>query len=1067
MAFKLLIADATLSTSAGSWQTAGAALITHLHSSPMATQSTLVTSTTPLYTPVCNVTAGSISDGCVLFLSRKSLLYGINVTITLEEGNLPTGSTIWTPRANSTTTVLSCTAGVGTLGEYFKKFTWANAQTMTANQFRIKVLGDATTSSVYLRRNSSTNTFSYALLTNTSSAKPASTDTWMLNPGTTLTMDENITCAAGTNTAAFYFGIDEPYGATLNIPNPSTTITFSTGASYAEFSQHGSVLCGSPTTPIAAGRLIFYTSNNSIAIFNPCGTGVNAANMGPQPAGGDGKIEFYGASTKTNTFLTESYISGLTIASTPISVSDDMTGIWSVGDNVKIGAWGDSHTTADGVAYVIGSITSTTITFSNAGVFPKSMVKNGALINVSKTSTFGITCASGLFSSYGSVNYIKIDGYCNTGYTFNIPTGVSSTPTKLKNIYVTGSANFVLTGVGGEIEDSSFQPSGAYTTFYLSGTCNKFNIINVAIKDSYTNVAGVFSGNNHTINRFSFSYSGSAFTLTVLSGQAQTFNDCFFGGGNATASTSISAIASTFNRCKFSGDTPILYNGFKNIFNYCDFQYEGASVSTYNMTTTAGNLVTSMFNYCRIGSAGISDNVDNDAIGTAIRFHNFNQIANDHRAWYMGSRFISTGPGLSDTTVNNSTYALRQESHLADQEAFNKYTIISGAISGNKVRISFKGVKIGSANFYSGTYSLPTLTLDYDYAGATASQVGSATINWQEIAKVIIPSLDYSLIYATLAWTTDQITGSDSFVYYDSIRVVERKYGYVYTDESKFTSETTDDAVISVPTLQPNIYINQPMIAIVAAYSGIAIDHTAKKITITTAHLSSEIYDYSQYDVQIDTNLQTGYAEWFKTVDGVNFTSDYDIEINGVIVDGTDKIWKLGANTIFYNGGYFTGLINGNIVLHGSAVYNLKLISNTVTFSEAGAYDLSGSNITGTIVLTNTSGGVVTVNLNPAVTFTNSGPNITVVQAAAITISALNIITGSTVYIYNETTSQVLYNGVVNATFKTISATYLGSADVITVRVRKYGYKPVQTATVLSSSNVSVFITQIADSIVI
>ncbi len=131
------------------------------------------------------------------------------------------------------------------------------------------------------------------------------------------------------------------------------------------------------------------------------------------------------------------------------------------------------------------------------------------------------------------------------------------------------------------------------------------------------------------------------------------------------------------------------------------------------------------------------------------------------------------------------------------------------------------------------------------------------------------------------------------------------KYGKSMLSSKSSIEAKTDWAL----TMLTDDHITQTTEATVAAYTGIAINHTAGTITISSNHTLDEIYDYCQYDIiaatkQLDQTMHTA--------DGVNFVSEYSFIVNtGITVTATDQKLSMASGETYTLTGtaQFTGII--------------------------------------------------------------------------------------------------------------------------------------------------------------
>jgi hypothetical protein len=140
-----------------------------------------------------------------------------------------------------------------------------------------------------------------------------------------------------------------------------------------------------------------------------------------------------------------------------------------------------------------------------------------------------------------------------------------------------------------------------------------------------------------------------------------------------------------------------------------------------------------------------------------------------------------------------------------------------------------------------------------------------------------------------------------------------RKYGYQFLQVSIAILE----AVKASYLLNANAFVvaNE---ATAGAYTGIAINGSAKTITITEAVTMQKLYDYSQWWASRSANM--AYEEPIITANGTAFTLavDWDIIIDGILLDASGKQIQLTGvgEYSFPNGGSIEGVLADVIHTH-------------------------------------------------------------------------------------------------------------------------------------------------------
>lgn len=128
-----------------------------------------------------------------------------------------------------------------------------------------------------------------------------------------------------------------------------------------------------------------------------------------------------------------------------------------------------------------------------------------------------------------------------------------------------------------------------------------------------------------------------------------------------------------------------------------------------------------------------------------------------------------------------------------------------------------------------------------------------------------------------------------------------RKYGYYFQDLSKTVSgQSSDVAVLQINT---NVSTSE---ATALAYTGISINTSTQKLTISSNHTIQEVYDYCQAWLAQSSNIATD--EFLTTSNGQAFTLGYDLEINNAILSGSGNI-SMPSKTLTFVGTGSTTLI--------------------------------------------------------------------------------------------------------------------------------------------------------------
>ena len=290
-----------------------------------------------------------------------------------------------------------------------------------------------------------------------------------------------------------------------------------------------------------------------------------------------------------------------------------------------------------------------------------------------------------------------------------------------------------------------------------------------------------------------------------------------------------------------------------------------------------------------------------------------------------------------NSTVNRGKSSIRLEPTVASTARTKTITFIG--TSG--VAFTIIGYYRYDATFDGGLVTRPSATLSGVGCTATATATSSALGAWEKFTLTDTPSSTGTVTLTLSSGTTTVTTGK---VYFDGLpdgRFTQFCRHYGYTFDVTNIQRTTDS------------FITTATEATVAAYTGIAINHSTSTLTITVAHTLKEIYDYCKYNLCLSANH--AYADFFTTGDGVNFTCNYNLSIDGVAVTGT-------ASTLTVLTGKTAGVINS-----GSLV-SARIIS--VTSGDTGSVVVSSIPAGTSLALYDNSGTQQVYTSSPGTTYT-------------------------------------------------------------------------------------------------
>lgn len=445
--------------------------------------------------------------------------------------------------------------------------------------------------------------------------------------------------------------------------------------------------------------------------------------------------------------------------------------------------------------------------------------------------------------------------------------------------------------------------------------------------------------------------------------------------------------------------------------NTVDFKFASNSLAGHTYTNPQGDITVDL----------LTQRTTLD--GSHLRFKHYNGTPNDFRAYYRQGRFVNPSQGAS----------IQQVSNMATELLINTYYVSTGATAGFKFGAVITG-HVDNAAYWGGVSTYPNFKLIYDVSSEVDSNLAYNTNN-QTLLKIFTPTTSYNNIEVKLTTATDAVDANAGVVWSDLILNV-RQYGYIFGSYPLIINQTTESYLANVIQPSANVYITQANPVTVAAYGEFSIDHATQTIVVSSSTTLKRLYDYTQYDLVLDANI--GYAEWFTTIDGINYTSLYDITLNtGVSLTGDGSI-NIGALTFTKTG---TATYDGIIITTTDRKVHL-LLNNLVAGSTVQVYDNTTSTEIYSAVVTGTSLDYIftwTVNNSLRVRVRQAGwipyeytGNITEtgltlnVSQSVDTVYIANGIVGSTVselYLYdstlivyissgaNTTTGQRLYNG--------------------------------------------------------
>lgn len=264
---------------------------------------------------------------------------------------------------------------------------------------------------------------------------------------------------------------------------------------------------------------------------------------------------------------------------------------------------------------------------------------------------------------------------------------------------------------------------------------------------------------------------GTVLEALALIGSKNTFTSCRFGGGGYCVSIT-NCFANTFTSCEFDNATlGALYyygNSGNNRFVSCLFGQEIANTASI---VGGSGYNQDVFINCLFDTAVVSSFTET-VPGSFVKMDTYNQTTNDHRSWLKYGNIVSTGDGLSDTTVRTSgtgKFAIRFEPTSSTNTLDWEFDVPTGDIQTKTMTVAV-WCKISNAAYYAGTHQNPRLTVDYDN-GTTTYVAATDSTDWQLLSVSFVPTTTYGQITVTLSGRTDATT-TNAYVYFDDFAIL-------------------------------------------------------------------------------------------------------------------------------------------------------------------------------------------------------------------------------------------------------------------------------------------------------
>lgn len=713
---------------------------------------------------------GSCIGAIVNVASTFAILTTTTYTVTLQEN---TGS--WVDRATKTLTWADIVGSHSTSSNKdthslwaFFEFTSPYTIDTTGSKWRISIAGSAASALIVP-------TYGYGIVISGTTTYNSG-DNIVTKQNSTITIDQSITAAALCTGAGTHIVWDS---------TPSSSFTLTITDFYYGTNTRLEVGDSLNRIPYAQQAIIAITNWRS----NPYnGYGENL------------EVQIYGE--KPTSYYT-TIASNFNASQAIMTTSDNMSATWVGTDSIVVS--GINHANGGQETKAISTISGTSVTMSTN--FSYAHLAGWWVLNYTRAAKCGVTI-NGLFYSPTS--------NCNSKPVVLKLSGVNVTGNIVSNRFyngtITGTTTFDTTRKTAQIFDCIVIPDYSITHTFcdiITDTGSGFTDIYMwrtsgtpanSISTSLMNLAGVYVTGNVTVNGvYTAHYYGSSsrgwLTIVALGWTLQNIMLCgaYAYGDPGYQISGLTLTSCTITNFKTLGGATSIYGALNactitnwtteysqycwylsgssvgNIFTSCQFNQIGASISAGRNILFAYNYADPLFNDCKFESDKESS-IANAITGSSLRAHNYGDTdINDNRSYYIYGKMYSTGDALTDTTVHTAgtgKYALRFEPTSSATNLDWSFVVPTGNIQ-NKTMTVALWCKINNANYYSGTYQLPRLTINYDN-GTTAYCQAATSTDWQQLFVTFVPTTTYGQITVTLSGRTDQTT-TNAYVYWDDM----------------------------------------------------------------------------------------------------------------------------------------------------------------------------------------------------------------------------------------------------------------------------------------------------------
>lgn len=528
----------------------------------------------------------------------------------------------------------------------------------------------------------------------------------------------------------------------------------------------------------------------------------------------------------------------------------------------------------------------------------------------------------------------------------------------------------------------------------------------------------VYYYNAGPCHQSAFSQAGQSFTISNSKLWASGSHNCSHQNGDGASYTNCQfhSSAAGVGLCGASSGTTYYTNcsiGSSDLPGTTSFGYFAANI--LGGASTGSHLLTN----CKFGSPTLAGLLNQSITGNLWNLY----VVNKNQSVIAQEYYTNAGLMVRDnSTFNRSPSSEKFAPQTASRAFARTYTVPAPNNTARRVI----GYLRYDANYTNVTP--PSVTLSGLGITPVTYTAGASVNTWYQfdLSATQTSGADGNLTLTV----TGQSTATTGFYWLDGIVdapfiTTSRHYGFIF------------DSLIYRTV---NSVIQQTNEATVGAYTGIAINHGTQTITVTSNHTAREIYDYCYYNLCQTANLSQ--AEFFTSTDGINFTSTYNMTLNGGNITGTGTI-NLGSKVltragsesstlpITYNSGA-AALVNVAVsgLISNSKIRIYNTTDSTVVYDGAsGGVSYSApliwtANKTLTLTVESVSGATAYQTFNQSSTLTITGCTF-VANQLPDTIYNSNAVDGSTITEWSADTTNIRLNATADTTFQRMYAFYV------------------------------------------